>query len=181
MGFECFGKDSGQLSNEIANSILDRTITELVSDEITYVGNYALSNCSNLTTVKLPNLSSTGQYSFQQCSRLAEVYVPKLGAVGYSAFYSCRGLKKIKIDVVTNFNTISMRNSGIETLILTNENEISTSSNINAFTDTPIASGTGYIYVPATLIEEYKTATNWVTYAEQFRAIEDYPDICGGE
>lgn len=37
----------------------------------------------------------------------------------------------------------------------------------------------GYIYVPAALIDEYKTATNWATFADQFRAIEDYPDICG--
>jgi hypothetical protein len=51
----------------------------------------------------------------------------------------------------------------------------------NAFNNTPIKSGTGYIYVPATLIDSYKSATNWSTYAAQFRAIEDYPEICGGE
>ena len=44
----------------------------------------------------------------------------------------------------------------------------------NAFTGTPIASGTGYIYVPAVLIDSYKAATNWSTYAAQFRALEDY-------
>ena len=49
-----------------------------------------------------------------------------------------------------------------------------------AFEGTPIESGTGYIYVPAALIDSYKTATNWTQYADQFRAIEDYPDICGG-
>jgi hypothetical protein len=31
-----------------------------------------------------------------------------------------------------------------------------------------------YIYVPAALIEDYKVATNWSTYANQFRALEDY-------
>ena len=40
--------------------------------------------------------------------------------------------------------------------------------------------GTGYVYVPASLIETYKTATNWSAFANQFRAIEDYPEICGG-
>lgn len=38
----------------------------------------------------------------------------------------------------------------------------------------------GYIYVPRDLIETYKVSTNWVTYANQLRAIEDYPEICGG-
>jgi hypothetical protein len=34
--------------------------------------------------------------------------------------------------------------------------------------------GTGYIYVPRSLIEDYKVATNWSTHAAQFRALEDY-------
>ena len=41
-----------------------------------------------------------------------------------------------------------------------------------------VESGTGYIYVPQATIEGFKSATNWSTYADQFRAIEDYPDIC---
>ena len=53
-------------------------------------------------------------------------------------------------------------------------------ASVNAFSDTPIANGTGFVYVPLSLIEDYKTATNWATYAAQFRAIEDYPEICGG-
>jgi hypothetical protein len=32
----------------------------------------------------------------------------------------------------------------------------------------------GYIYVPRALVDTYKVATNWVTYADQFRALEDY-------
>lgn len=47
-------------------------------------------------------------------------------------------------------------------------------SSTDAFSSTPIASGTGYIYVPAALVDSYKEATNWKTYASQFRALEDY-------
>ena len=54
-----------------------------------------------------------------------------------------------------------------------------TLKNISAFNSTPIKSGTGYIYVPMSLVDTYKSATNWSTFANQFRAIEDYPDICG--
>jgi hypothetical protein len=43
-----------------------------------------------------------------------------------------------------------------------------------------IEDGTGYIYVPSALVETYKTASNWVTYAAQIRAIEDYPEITEG-
>jgi hypothetical protein len=39
---------------------------------------------------------------------------------------------------------------------------------------TKIASGTGYIYVPAARVNNYKSATYWKDYAAQIRALEDY-------
>ncbi|MBP3304940.1 MAG: hypothetical protein J6L24_03125 [Oscillospiraceae bacterium] len=41
--------------------------------------------------------------------------------------------------------------------------------------------GTPKIYVPAALLDSYKAATNWSAIADNIYAIEDYPDICGGE
>ena len=35
-------------------------------------------------------------------------------------------------------------------------------------------------YVPASLIDQYTKATNWSIYANQFQAIEEHPEICGG-
>ena len=48
----------------------------------------------------------------------------------------------------------------------------------SVFSNTPISNGTGYIYVPKALIESYQAHEKWSAYASQFRAIEDYPDIC---
>jgi hypothetical protein len=31
-----------------------------------------------------------------------------------------------------------------------------------------------YIYVPSTLVDSYKTASNWSSVASRFRALEDY-------
>ena len=45
---------------------------------------------------------------------------------------------------------------------------------------TKLNAGTGYIYVPAAMVDAYKAATNWAKYADQIRAIEDYPAITGG-
>ena len=41
--------------------------------------------------------------------------------------------------------------------------------------------GTPKFYVPAALLDNYKAATNWSARADNIYAIEDYPDICGGE
>ena len=90
------------------------------------------------------------------------------------------GLAKVRFDVITRIaqKTFSACND-FETLILATPTLV-TLANVNAFDSTLIKSGTGYIYVPKALIEDYKVATNWITFAEQFRAIEDYPEICGG-
>ena len=42
------------------------------------------------------------------------------------------------------------------------------------------ADGGCKFYVPTLLVEAYKSATNWSTYAERILAIEDYPEITGG-
>lgn len=124
----------------------------------TSIGNDAFYGCSQLTTVNFPVVTSIGEYAFQNCTRLTTADFPLATSIGKNAFYLCRPLKA---------------------LILRSET-MATLDNTNAFSNTLIASGTGYIYVPAVLVDSYKTATNWSVYANQIRAIEDYPDITGG-
>ena len=52
-------------------------------------------------------------------------------------------------------------------------NTITTLSNVNAFQNTPIASGTGYIYVADNLVSTYKSATNWSAYASQIKGLSE--------
>ena len=124
----------------------------------TKVDNYAFSGCSKLTTVTFPAAASIGDSVFNYCSALTTVDLPAATSIGRDAFYSCSALA-----------TVILRSATRAVLVST-----------NAFASTPIASGTGYIYVPAALVDSYKSASSWSTYANQFRAIEDYPDITGG-
>jgi hypothetical protein len=105
------------------------------------------------------SVTAIGQYAFYSCSELATVDLTAVTTIGQYAFYSC---------------------SKLVTLILRNTSLVSLQNNM-ALRETPIASGTGYIYVPSALVDSYKAATNWKNYANQIRAIEDYPEICGGE
>lgn len=66
----------------------------------------------------------------------------------------------------------------LQALILRNTNVVAL-ANTNAFQSTPIASGNGFVYVPAALVDSYKAATNWTTYANKIRSIEDYPNVAG--
>ena len=89
-----------------------------------------------------------------------------------------RSITEIADNLVTSIGSYAFCGcSKLTTLILRSET-MCTLSNTNAFSSTPIESGTGYIYVPRALVDSYKAASNWSTYANQIRAIEDYPLIC---
>ena len=96
------------------------------------------------------------------------------------SFMGCSNLAKIDFDVLEEMQDADFYQCSALTAVIIRSPAVCTMSDSNTFKATPIASGTGYIYVPAALVDSYKAATNWTKYANQIRAIEDYPDICGG-
>lgn len=153
---------------------------------------YGFSMAKGAQKINVPLLEYIDDYGFQNCNSLVEITLPSLCCIsGVRVFEDDSMLKKVDLPIFGNNTNSNYSNSGtfqsgtfigcssLDTLILRNSSKIAKLGNKNAFNTTPIAKGTGYIYVPAALIDEYKTATNWVTFADQFRAIEDYPDICG--
>lgn len=51
-------------------------------------------------------------------------------------------------------------------------------SNVNVFNSTPIADSNteGFIYVADDLVNTYKTATNWVAYADKIKPLSEYTE-----
>ena len=102
-----------------------------------------------------------------------------MGVMRTGSFMGCSNLTKIDFDVLEEMKDADFYQCSALTAVIIRSPAVCTMSTSNAFKLTPIASGTGYIYVPAALVDSYKAATNWSVYADQIRAIEDYPDICG--
>ena len=138
-----------RIGNRMFNSCFQLTTVNF--PVATSISDYAFYSCSQLTTVNFPAVTSIGTYAFRACSQLTAADFPVVTRIGSSAFYSC---------------------SQLTTLVL--RSETMTTMTSDAFSETPIESGTGYIYVPSALIEQYKVDTYWSNYAAQFRAIEDY-------
>lgn len=148
----------GSGSDELVNSLIDRTISgAYVNNTITIIGRYGLAGCTKLTSVMLPAVRITDGNSMVDCSELIKADFSNLQNIRYLTF---------------------SRNKKLVTLIIRTQ-VVTKLEKTTAFRDTPIESGTGYVYVPSALVDSYKTATNWSTYANQIRAIEDYPDITG--
>ena len=148
-------------------------------EEIT--GSSFAEDCTSLISVSLPKLKSAGtSYSFCGCKKLKIVEFRALENIGSSAFNNCSGLEKADFYRLKSIQAASFSSCRkLQTVIIRAET-MATLSSVYAFERTPIASGTGYIYVPASLVDSYKAATNGSTYAAQIRAIEDYPEITGG-
>lgn len=128
----------------------------------------AFQYCSSLKRIELPSATNLGSETFEYCYKLERVDLPKATVINSECFYACYSLK-----------TVILR-----------ENKVCTLGSSNAFNYCYHFSGTtnstynpngdkdGFIYVPANLVPSYKAASGWSSWADNIRAIEDYPDIC---
>jgi hypothetical protein len=99
-----------------------------------------------------------------------------------NAFMNCSKLTRADFHAVARIDAGGLRSCDLlTTLILRNTTQVVELVNNYSIYETPINNGTGYVYVPAALVDSYKSASIWRGFANQIRAIEDYPDICGGD
>lgn len=166
-------------------------------DTITRIGQYAFNGCQNFVISKLPNsLTYIDTSSFYNCRKIKFDKIPdNVSSISSTAFYMCYGLERVIMsnaltsigegalrnctgliyvecfDKLTSIGNRSFQNAAIETFII--RRTTPPSLNTTSFLDTPIANGTGYIYVPDEAINTYKSATNWSAYAEQIKGVSE--------
>ena len=175
----------GTGENEIVQFI-ENKITNFSNEELTAISDYGLAGKTNMQSLYIPNVVSVGGYAFEGCETITEIHFEK-HITFKSEKFPYMALKGAKNAVKIEFNdgfTILMsyvfyNMTNLEAVIIRGDN-VSQLNNGNHFNGSSIANGTGYIYVPAVLVDQYKAETNWVTIADQIRAIEDYPEITGG-
>ena len=108
----------------------------------------------SITRINNSRVTSIGMNAFRNCATLTTAVFSETTSIGSTAFCDCIKLKTVVLSV----------NGGVSL------------SSPSAFGNTPIARGTGYIYVPDDLVESYKTATNWTVYAEQIKGLSQLPE-----
>ena len=122
-----------------------KSITEKSYDIInldnsaSFVASSAFSNNKTIQTVNLPYATTVGNDAFKNCSSLSQVSLPMCSIIGAGAFQNCSSLSIITIGYSS---VCSLFNSYV-------------------FNSTLITSGTGSIYVPASLVDAYKSEPNW--------------------
>ena len=141
-----------------------------------YLGSGAFAYCSNLTDVDLPVCSYVGHGAFQGCWNLTEIDLPECKYLGSYVFrraedqyYTSASMKLSYINLPNcsyigsqcfkdcrSFGRITLGYSGVCVLQST-----------DAFYNTPISS----IYVPASLVDAYKSDSVWSYFSNMIYSI----------
>lgn len=150
--YNCFQLSSADFPNvtNIGNYAFanDKDLSAVNFPNVTSVGGSVFQSCA-LRTVSFPNAESIGACAFRSCSKLSAAYFPKVSNIGSSAFQSCTSLMSLYVLA-----------SSVITL------------GTNVFYNTPMSydgytGSFGSIYVPASLVDSYKSAAYWSAYSDR--------------
>ena len=156
------------------DGILTRRATTISNDRITYLGIEVFRNYGSLAIADFPNVTSTEVNVFYACYALHTVNLPSLISISTNMFGYSSLLKRLDFPSVESISGGAFSGcSRLVTVILRKADTVCTLENVSAFSGTSIAKGTGFVYVPDDLVEQYKAATNWSTYANQIKPISE--------
>ena len=167
-----------------------KKLQTIYAPQVSSMGGSCFFQCAVLREANFPNLTSFGHSSntsmFTTCTSLVKVSLPKVTEIRNACFSMCINLPRLDFPMVTYISTKAFNDCRSLKILALRSGDICTLQNVDAFnycyhfrgtvdaTYNPDGLKDGYIYVPRALIEDYKVATNWVTFADQFRALEDY-------
>jgi hypothetical protein len=183
IGYSAFSGCSSIASITISDNITDidsyafRDCSGLTSvtigSGVTSIGASAFGFCSGMTSIIIGNsVTSINNVAFQYCNSLSSITIPSaVTRIGDMAFRNCSGLTSVTIGSgITRIGRMTFYGcSGLTSVTVNADNP--PSLGISALDNTPIASGTGYIYVPSSSVNAYKTTSGWSDYANQILAI----------
>lgn len=135
------------------------------------------AQCSKLTDVNLPVCSSLANYAFARCSALTNIDLPACQQLGTLAFSECYSLATASLPMAVKISNSAFAKCTRLTSLYLMGSSVCQLAHSNAFTSTPIggystsAGAYGKIYVPASLLTSYQTATNWTYYSSRFVGI----------
>lgn len=183
---------SGGSDNTTLISLIDRTATSFeIPEGTTSIGVYAFANCSSLASIIIPDgVTLIGEGAFVLCTSLTSITIPdSVTSIGDSAFSDCTGITSVTIgNSVTSIgeyafygcvgltsitipdSVTSIGNFAFEDCTKLTEIDFSTHTTVLTLTSTTAFNNTSaslVIKVPSALLDEWKAATNWATYADK--------------
>ena len=168
------------------------SLTSVNCPKVTQIGVSGFGSCYSLTSVNCPKVTQIDDSGFSNCRSLTSVDFPNVEYINYAVFSSCFLLTSVNFHNEIKINSSAFSGCySLKSVILRSET-MCTLYHTSAFnnccyilgevhkTYNPTGAKDGYFYVPKALLsdddatKDYRRATNWSTFATQFRALEDY-------
>lgn len=129
------------------------------------IGKSAFQNCKSLSNITIPNnISTIEPFTFQFCESLSNITIPTgIKNIGQQAFDGCPLSSIIFPSSVTTIGSYAF--SGCEGIKYYDFTSHTTIPTLSSSTDLTL-SADAQIRVPTSLVDEWKTATNWSYYAD---------------
>ena len=120
-----------------------------IPNNVTFISMNAFLNCYSFASIIIPDgVTKINDSAFYGCYSLASIFIPdRVTSIGSRAFSGCYGMRYYDFSACTSIPTLS---------------------NKDAFTDIP---SDCQMLIPAALYDEWKSATNWATYASYMIAV----------
>lgn len=156
-------------TNDLFRSLVSRrsSITNItLMDGLTTIGYGAFEYCENLVNISIPNsVTAIDMSAFYYCRSLTNLELPNnLISIGGSAFNQCTRLLNVTLPS-------SVSDIGNMAFYITNLNSITIKSVSPPSVGNNVVGYSTIIYVPAELVDTYKTASGWSSYASRIQAI----------
>ena len=142
-------------------------LTSVYFPKVTMINPGAFQSCSRLTSANFPAATTIFDTAFSGCTSLTNVSFPNVTSIYASAFMNCTSLKSLSLPLVRSIWSRAFSGcTSLSTIYLT-ASSVCTLVHSNAFSNTGIWSNKGSIFVPASLVEAYKAATNWTYFSNR--------------
>ena len=128
------------------NDIINKSVTTYTNSKVRTIGQYAFYNCNKLADADFPKATTIDNYAFSYCHVLTNINIPLATKIGPEAFSHCYSLVKVFI-------------SQKDSVCTTYSDAFTNCYRILGTTDStynPEGLKDGYIYVPASLLANYK-------------------------
>ena len=143
-----------------------------LDNSASFVASRAFDGNKTIQTVNLPYVTTVGAYAFQHCSSLSQVNLPMCSYIEDNAFYNCNSLSQMSLPMCSYIGSGAFYRCRLLSIITIGYSGICSLTSSGAFNGTEITSSIGSIYVPASLVDSYKSATNWSYFSTQIFPIE---------
>jgi hypothetical protein len=150
------------------------SLTTVSLPNATDIGSSAFTSCTALTSVSLPKVKIINTYGFQKCSALISINLPSVTAIYNSGFQECSNLSVVDLGVIKTIAAAAFYSCTSLNKLIIRGSTVCSLNSINALNGSQITAGTGTIYVPDDLVDDYKSATNWSTFADQIKPLSEY-------